>query len=87
MSCVGSCRSPPKQPNGNRPPTDNRRRFSSWAEGVSSRVEMTFSEPDIGNTVVNLLQTGIPEEDKFHNHDVKIQVGGGGEGGLAGVCM
>ena len=49
-------------------------RFSSWADGVLSRVEMRLAEPEPGNTVLTLTQTGIPEEDRFGNHDVKQQV-------------
>jgi hypothetical protein len=48
-----------------------------------SRVEMTLDEPEAGNTVLLLSQTGIPEEDRFGNHDVKMQVGRG-EAGLPG---
>ncbi|KAI8476840.1 MAG: activator of Hsp90 ATPase [Monoraphidium minutum] len=49
-------------------------RFNSWGEGVASRVVLTLEEPEPGATVARLLQTGIPEEDAFGNHDVKIQV-------------
>jgi len=50
-------------------------RFSSWADGVVSRVELGLTEPtEPGNTVLALAQTGIPEEDRFGNLDVKVQV-------------
>jgi activator of HSP90 ATPase len=49
-------------------------RFSSWGEGVASRVELAMEEPEPGATVLRLTQTEIPEEDRFGNHDVKLQV-------------
>ena len=51
-------------------------RNSSWPEGVYSRVEITFSEPTEGKTVMKLRQTGIPEEDDYGNAntvDVTLQ--------------
>ncbi|KAL4435457.1 hypothetical protein ABPG77_006219 [Micractinium sp. CCAP 211/92] len=45
-------------------------RFSNWEEGVFSRVELRFEEPDKGNTLVTLKQTGIPDADAYGNHDV-----------------
>ncbi|KAL4419782.1 hypothetical protein ABPG75_006880 [Micractinium tetrahymenae] len=45
-------------------------RFSNWEEGVFSRVELRFEEPDKGNTLVKLKQTGIPDADAFGHHDV-----------------
>lgn len=50
-------------------------RFSNWAEGCTSKVVIMLEEPDTGNTVLRLVQTGIPEEDAYGNHDVKLQVG------------
>jgi hypothetical protein len=41
-------------------------------------VEISLEEPDAGNTIVTLSQTGIPEEDRFGNHDVKMQARGAG---------
>lgn len=39
---------------------------------VQVRVQVTLAidEPEPGHTVVQLTQEGIPEEDKFGNHDV-----------------
>ncbi|KIZ07471.1 Activator heat shock protein ATPase [Monoraphidium neglectum] len=54
-------------------------RFSSWGEGVASRVELAMEEPEPGATVLRLTQTEIPEEDRFGNHDVKLQVERGWE--------
>lgn len=45
-------------------------RFSNWEEGVYSRVELRFEEPDKGNTLVTLTQTGIPDADAYGHHDV-----------------
>ena len=39
-------------------------RFSDWPDGVTSRVEMTLSEPQAGTTVLDLKQTGVPTRDK-----------------------
>lgn len=33
-------------------------RFSSWEEGVTSRVEITLTEPEPGNTIMVLNQVG-----------------------------
>ena len=52
-------------------------RFSSWPDGCSSRVALELADPEPGTTVVALLQTGIPEEDRFGNPDVKAQVEAG----------
>ncbi|QDZ22826.1 activator of heat shock protein ATPase [Chloropicon primus] len=51
-------------------------RNSSWPQGVLSRVEITFSSPSEGKTVMKLKQTGIPEEDDYGNAntvDVTLQ--------------
>lgn len=45
-------------------------RFANWEEGVFSTVTITFKEPEPGNTTMTLVQTGIPYEDKFGNHNV-----------------
>ncbi|KAI7840914.1 hypothetical protein COHA_005346 [Chlorella ohadii] len=45
-------------------------RFSNWEDGAYSRVELRFEEPDRGNTIVTLKQTGIPDADRFGHHDV-----------------
>ncbi len=34
------------------------------------QVTITIEEKDKGNTVVKLVQTGIPDQDKFGHHDV-----------------
>lgn len=62
-------------------------RFSSWPDGCASRVELALAEPEAGSTVLELRQTGIPEEDRFGNHDVKIQVRGDSRGEGEGVSM
>lgn len=49
-------------------------RFSSWADGCASRVEVALKETEPGTTVLSLSQDRIPEEDRFGNHDVKTQV-------------
>lgn len=43
---------------------------SNWEDGVFSRLELVFDEPDRGNALVTLKQTGIPDADRFGNHDV-----------------
>ncbi|KAK2079203.1 hypothetical protein QBZ16_002894 [Prototheca wickerhamii] len=45
-------------------------RFSNWADGDSSLVTIEISEPEKGNTHLHLVQTGIPEADRFGHHDV-----------------
>jgi len=45
-------------------------RFSNWEDGYYSKVEITIEEPEPGNTIVVMKQSGIPAEDKFGNHDV-----------------
>lgn len=45
-------------------------RFSTWADGCFSKVVITLKEPDAGNTVLELKQTGLPEADRFGNEDV-----------------
>lgn len=52
-------------------------RFSTWSEEVFSTVTITFKEPEPGNTVVTLVQEGVPEEDKFGNHNVYDQTENG----------
>ena len=37
---------------------------------VPVQVTITIEEKDKGNTVLRLLQTGIPEQDRFGHHDV-----------------
>eukprot|EP00271_Cylindrocystis_brebissonii_P005175 TRINITY_DN17127_c0_g1_i1.p1 TRINITY_DN17127_c0_g1~~TRINITY_DN17127_c0_g1_i1.p1 ORF type:complete len:366 (+),score=79.83 TRINITY_DN17127_c0_g1_i1:180-1277(+) len=45
-------------------------RFNSWAEGVSSNVEIQLEEPEIGTTLLKLNHTHVPEEDGFGNATV-----------------
>ena len=52
---------------------EQRWRFSNWEEGLFSNVTITMSESDRGNTRVSLVQTGVPEEDKFGNGNVYEQ--------------
>lgn len=52
-------------------------RFTTWPEGVVSKVVMDFEARDAGETVLHITQTGIPEEDKYGNEDVlsNVQLG------------
>jgi activator of HSP90 ATPase len=52
-------------------------RFGNWEDGVYSTVTMTFKQPEPGNTILTLVQTGIPAEDKFGNHNVIDQTENG----------
>eukprot|EP00892_Ulva_mutabilis_P000714 jgi/Ulvmu1/10643/UM066_0023.1 len=45
-------------------------RFTTWPDGLYSKVTLAIDEPEPGHTVVVMTQEGIPEEDKFGNHDV-----------------
>ncbi|XP_050227172.1 uncharacterized protein LOC126676892 [Mercurialis annua] len=45
-------------------------RFGSWPDGVVSTVTLTLDEPEPGFTVVKLLHTDIPEEDRYGNATV-----------------
>jgi len=45
-------------------------RFSSWPDGHHSIVTLTFREPEPGNCFVDLVQTNVPECDKFGNETV-----------------
>jgi hypothetical protein len=38
------------------------------------QVEILLSEPEPGNTILKLRQTGLPEMDKFGNGDIQDQV-------------
>eukprot|EP00775_Hariotina_reticulata_P000610 gene610-898_t len=49
-------------------------RFSNWQEECSSKVVISLSEPEPGNTILKLKQTGLPEVDKFGNGDIQEQV-------------
>uniref|UniRef100_A0A383VZK0 Activator of Hsp90 ATPase AHSA1-like N-terminal domain-containing protein n=1 Tax=Tetradesmus obliquus TaxID=3088 RepID=A0A383VZK0_TETOB len=55
-------------------------RFNSWEEGCLSKVEVELSEPEPGNTVLQLKHTGLPEADKFGHGDVQEQVEQGWRG-------
>ncbi|KAF2307747.1 hypothetical protein GH714_031446 [Hevea brasiliensis] len=45
-------------------------RFGSWPDGIVSTVRLTFDEPEPGLTVIQLLHTDIPEEDRYGNATV-----------------
>jgi len=45
-------------------------RFSSWPDGAQSRVVITLDEKQKGTVELTLRQEGIPETDRFGNHDV-----------------
>ncbi|KAL9237788.1 hypothetical protein vseg_012295 [Gypsophila vaccaria] len=45
-------------------------RFGNWPDGVFSTVKLTFEEPEPGVTVVKLVQTNVPEEDRYGNETV-----------------
>lgn len=49
-------------------------RFSSWEDGVAARVEVDLREPEPGSTTLQLKVSGVPEEDRFGNHDVRLQM-------------
>ncbi|EFJ49368.1 hypothetical protein VOLCADRAFT_74185 [Volvox carteri f. nagariensis] len=46
-------------------------RFNTWEEGCYSKVVVEISEPEYGNTVLKLMQTGVPPHDKFGNEDTQ----------------
>ncbi|KAL3846249.1 hypothetical protein ACJIZ3_003652 [Penstemon smallii] len=45
-------------------------RFGSWPDGLISTVRLTFDEPESGMTVVKLIHTDVPEEDRYGNATV-----------------
>ena len=45
-------------------------RFNSWPDDHYSVVTITFREPEPGNCFVDLVQTNVPESDKFGNGTV-----------------
>ncbi|CAH9138454.1 unnamed protein product [Cuscuta epithymum] len=45
-------------------------RFGSWPDGILSTVRLTFDEPEPGVTVVKLVHTDVPEEDRYGNETV-----------------
>ncbi|XP_047330392.1 activator of 90 kDa heat shock protein ATPase homolog [Impatiens glandulifera] len=45
-------------------------RFGSWADGILSTVRLTLEETEPGITVVNLIHTDVPEEDRYGNATV-----------------
>ena len=45
-------------------------RFSSWADGVMSTVVVVLEEKEKGSVTLRLEHAGVPEEDRFGNHDV-----------------
>ncbi|KAK3198903.1 hypothetical protein Dsin_022318 [Dipteronia sinensis] len=54
-------------------------RFGSWPDGIDSTVNLvlrlTFDEPEPGVTIVKLIHTDIPEEDRLENHENTIGSG------------
>ena len=45
-------------------------RFSSWPDGATSRVIITIEEKEKGSVTLHLKQSGIPDADRYGNHDV-----------------
>ncbi|KAL3677979.1 hypothetical protein R1sor_020935 [Riccia sorocarpa] len=45
-------------------------RFNSWLDGHYSHVQLKFEEPETGVTVVRLLHTDVPQEDRYGNATV-----------------
>ncbi|WCJ34045.1 hypothetical protein M5689_015371 [Euphorbia peplus] len=45
-------------------------RFGSWPDGIISTVRLDLEEPEPGLTVIKLLHTDIPEEDRYGNATV-----------------
>ncbi|KAG6580797.1 Activator of 90 kDa heat shock protein ATPase-like 1, partial [Cucurbita argyrosperma subsp. sororia] len=45
-------------------------RFGSWPDGIHSTVKLTFDEPEPGVTVVKLVHSDVPEEDRYGNATV-----------------
>ncbi|XP_047338395.1 activator of 90 kDa heat shock protein ATPase homolog [Impatiens glandulifera] len=45
-------------------------RFGSWPDGILSTVRLTLEEPEPGLTIVNLIHTDVPEEDRYGNSTV-----------------
>jgi len=45
-------------------------RFSSWPDGSLSKVKIMLNETEKGSVTLTLKQTGIPDTDRFGNHDV-----------------
>ena len=52
-------------------------RFSDWKDGDTSTVTIDLTSPSYGVTVVKLVQTNVPEEDKFGNRSVQAKVADG----------
>ncbi|XWS59271.1 hypothetical protein CRYUN_Cryun08bG0107100 [Craigia yunnanensis] len=44
--------------------------FGSWPDGIDSTVRLVFDEPEPGVTVIKLIHTGVPEEDRYGNATV-----------------
>ncbi|XP_039144230.1 activator of 90 kDa heat shock protein ATPase homolog [Dioscorea cayenensis subsp. rotundata] len=45
-------------------------RFGSWNDGIFSTVKLSFDEPEPGLTILKLVQTDVPEEDRYGNATV-----------------
>lgn len=55
-------------------------RFASWPDGAASRVVIDLEEESKGAVTLRLRQTGIPEADRFGNHDVVAMTQAGWKG-------
>jgi activator of HSP90 ATPase len=58
------------------PPTSIKQtfRFKEWRETDLSSVTITLSAPDRSTCRLQLVQTGVPEHDRFGNRDVHSKV-------------
>ncbi|KAJ6425747.1 hypothetical protein OIU84_026346 [Salix udensis] len=45
-------------------------RFGNWPDGIVSNVRITLDEPEPGVTIVKVIHTDIPEEDRYGNATV-----------------
>ncbi|KAG6596245.1 Activator of 90 kDa heat shock protein ATPase-like 1, partial [Cucurbita argyrosperma subsp. sororia] len=45
-------------------------RFGSWPDGIHSTVKLTLEEPEPGVTIVKLIHSDVPEEDRYGNATV-----------------
>nr|GMD00216.1 activator of 90 kDa heat shock protein ATPase homolog [Ipomoea batatas] len=45
-------------------------RFGSWPDGIHSTVRLSFDEPEPGVTMIKLIHTDVPEEDRYGNETV-----------------
>ncbi|XP_031115634.1 activator of 90 kDa heat shock protein ATPase homolog isoform X1 [Ipomoea triloba] len=52
-------------------------RFGSWPDGIHSTVRLSFDEPEPGVTMIKLIHTDVPEEDRYGNETVVENTEGG----------